>query len=53
MTSLTQQMEQLQQQQEILAHKIKEEKKREREREVTKVEDAEEILARTWPLSQF
>ena len=33
MTSLTQQMEQLQQQQEILAHKIKEEKKRERERE--------------------
>lgn len=32
MTSLTQQMEQLQQQQEILAHKIKEEKKRERER---------------------
>jgi len=28
-------------------------KEKEKEREVTKVEDAEEILARTWPLSQF
>jgi|TARA_B110000046_G_scaffold37599_1_gene41015 hypothetical protein len=32
---------------------VRKEKEKEKEREVTKVEDAEEILARTWPLSQF
>jgi|TARA_B110000881_G_scaffold140516_1_gene123873 hypothetical protein len=32
---------------------VEKEKEKVKEREVTKVEDAEEILARTWPLSQF